>query len=115
MEDKQGVGAKSEEAGAKDEQGQPEAASKCFEAAWCLFCERNMIHYDQRPRNVLFYKNSGGPILCGGLQMMLPPVLENYIPHNLQHYYQDLPVIGKKWQLKLLHFWQAIGVKIHIL
>ena len=33
MEDKQGVGAKSEEAGAEDEQGQPEAASKCFEAA----------------------------------------------------------------------------------
>ena len=35
MEDKQGVGAKSEEAGAKDEQRQPEAASKCFEAAEC--------------------------------------------------------------------------------
>ena len=33
MEDKQGVGAKSEEAGAEDEQGQPEAASKCLEAA----------------------------------------------------------------------------------
>ena len=33
MEEKQGVGAKTEEAGAEDEQGQPEAASKCFEAA----------------------------------------------------------------------------------
>ena len=35
MEDKQGVGAKSEEAGAEDEQRQPEAASKCLEAAEC--------------------------------------------------------------------------------
>ena len=33
MEGKQGVGAKSEEAGAEDEQRQPETASKCFEAA----------------------------------------------------------------------------------
>ena len=43
MEEKQGVGAKTEEAGAKDEQGQPEAASKCFEAVWCTIVHENIV------------------------------------------------------------------------